>query len=48
MLQTNRPSLAPRAQTPEESVAGIAAVIESLDNTYNGQPLNYNGAVIPW
>lgn len=48
MLQTNRPSLVPRAQTPEESVAGIAEVIESLDHTYHGQPLNYNGAVIPW
>ena len=48
MLQTNRPSLAPRANTPEESVEGIAAVIASLDHTYDGQPLNYNGAVIPW
>jgi NAD(P)-dependent dehydrogenase (short-subunit alcohol dehydrogenase family) len=48
MLRTNRPSLVPRAHTPEESVAGIAAVIESLDHTYGGQPLNYNGAVIPW
>ncbi len=48
MLRTNRPSLAPRAHTPEESVAGIAAVIESLDHTYDGRPLNYNGAVMPW
>ncbi len=48
MLRTNRPSLVPRAQTPEESVAGITAVIESLDHTYHGQPLNWNGAVIPW
>jgi len=48
MLQTNRPSLAPRAQTPEESVAGMVAVIESLDHTYHGQPLNYNGTLLPW
>lgn len=48
MLRTNRPSLAPRAQTPEESVAGMAAVIESLDHSYHGQPLNFNGALIPW
>lgn len=48
MLRTNRPSLAPRAHMPEESVEGIAAVIESLDHTYNGQPLNYNGAALPW
>ena len=48
MLRTNRPSLAPRAHTPEESVAGIAAVIESLDHSHDGRPLNYNGAVLPW
>jgi len=48
MLRTNRPSLVPRAHTPEESVVGIAAVIASLDHTYNGQPLNHNGAPLPW
>jgi len=48
MLRTNRPSLVPRAHAPEESVEGIAEVIESLDHTYDGQPLNFNGAVIPW
>ena len=48
MLRTHRPSLAPRARTPAESVAGMAAVIASLDHTYDGQPLNYNGTVMPW
>ncbi len=48
MLQENRPSLAPRARTAKESVAAMAAVIASLDQTYDGQPRNYDGSVLPW
>jgi NAD(P)-dependent dehydrogenase (short-subunit alcohol dehydrogenase family) len=48
MLATNRPSLVPRSRTPEESVAGIAAVIESLDQSYDGRPRNYDGSILPW
>ena len=48
MLQTSRPSLAPRATTAKESVARMAAVIESLDQSYDGQPRNYDGSVLPW
>lgn len=48
MLRTNRPSLASRANSPAESVAGMAAVIASLDETYDGRPLNYNGSTVAW
>jgi NAD(P)-dependent dehydrogenase (short-subunit alcohol dehydrogenase family) len=48
MLQTNRPSLAPRARSAMEAVASMAAVIDSLDQTYDGQPRNYDGSVLPW
>jgi NAD(P)-dependent dehydrogenase (short-subunit alcohol dehydrogenase family) len=48
MLATNRPSLVPRARTAEESVASIAEVIASLDQTYDGRPRNYDGSVLPW
>jgi len=48
MLATNRPSLVPRARTPEESVAGVAAVIAGLDQSYDGRPRNYDGEVLPW
>jgi len=48
MLATNRPSLVPRSRTAEESVAGIAAVIESLDKSYDGRPRNYDGSILPW
>lgn len=48
MLATNRPSLVPRARTPEESVAEMAAVIASLDHTYDGRPLNHDGMPLPW
>jgi NAD(P)-dependent dehydrogenase (short-subunit alcohol dehydrogenase family) len=48
MLATNRPSLVPRAKMAEESVASIAEVIASLDHTYDGQPRNYDGTVLPW
>jgi NAD(P)-dependent dehydrogenase (short-subunit alcohol dehydrogenase family) len=48
MLQTNRPSLVPRARSAKESVASMAAVIDSLDQTYDGQPRNYDGSALPW
>jgi NAD(P)-dependent dehydrogenase (short-subunit alcohol dehydrogenase family) len=48
MLLTNRPSLVPRARTAEESVADIVEVIESLDQSYDGRPRNYDGRVLPW
>ncbi|MDG2089477.1 MAG: SDR family oxidoreductase [Arenicellaceae bacterium] len=48
MLAVARPSLFANANTPTQSVVGIAAVIESLDESYDGRPRNYNGAVIPW
>ena len=48
MLQTNRPSLVPRANTPEDSAAGMAAVIEGLDASYDGRPLSFDGSVVAW
>lgn len=48
MLQTNRPSLVLRANTPEESVTGMAAVIEGLDASYDGRPLSFDGSVVAW
>ena len=48
MLQTNRPSLVPRANTPEDSVAGMAAVIEGLDASYDGRPLSFDGSTVAW
>ena len=48
MLRTNRPALVPRANSPEDSVAGMAAVIANLDTNYDGRPLNYNGSVVAW
>ena len=48
MLATNRPSLVARARTAEESVASIAAVIDGLDQTYDGRPRNFDGSVLPW
>ena len=48
MLQTNRPSLVPRANTPEVSVAGMAAVIEGLDAGYDGRPLSFDGSTVAW
>jgi len=48
MLAVARPTLVARAQTPAQSVAGIAAVIEGLDESYDGRPRNYDGSVIPW
>ena len=48
MLAVARPALVSRAQTPAQSVAGIAAVIEGLDDSYDGRPRNYDGSVIPW
>jgi len=48
MLESSRPSLAPRARTPKESVQAMAAVIAKLDQSYDGQPLNFDGSVLPW
>lgn len=48
MLKTNRPSLAPRARSATEAVDAMAAVIDSLDQTYDGQPRNFDGSVLPW
>lgn len=48
MLRTNRPMLVPRANSPEESVAGMAAVIASLDGRYDGRPLNFDGSTVAW
>ena len=48
MLQTNRPSLVPRANTSEDSATGMAAVIESLDEGYDGRPLNFDGSTVAW
>ncbi len=48
MLAVSRPTLVSRAQTPAQSVAGIAAVIEGLEESYDGRPRNYDGSVIPW
>jgi NAD(P)-dependent dehydrogenase (short-subunit alcohol dehydrogenase family) len=48
MLAVARPTLVANANTPAESVAGIAAVIAGLDENYDGRPRNYDGAVIPW
>ena len=48
MLKTNRPSLAPRARSAAEAVDAMAAVIDSLDQTYDGQPRNFDGSVLPW
>ncbi|MFL2546974.1 MAG: SDR family oxidoreductase [Candidatus Rariloculaceae bacterium] len=48
MLAVARPALVSQANTPAQSVAGIAAVIEDLDESYDGRPRNYDGSVIPW
>lgn len=48
MLETNRPSLVPRANTSEESAAGMAAVIEGLDASYDGRPLSFDGSTVAW
>jgi NAD(P)-dependent dehydrogenase (short-subunit alcohol dehydrogenase family) len=48
MLAVARPTLVSQANTPAQSVAGIAAVIEGLDDSYDGRPRNYDGSVIPW
>ena len=48
MLQTNRPALVPRASTPEDSAAGMAAVIGGLDAGYDGRPLSFDGSVVAW
>ncbi len=48
MLRTNRPSLMARASSPQESVAGMTAVIAGLDESYDGRPLNYDGSTVAW
>jgi len=48
MLAVVRPSLFPDAQSPEQAVAGIVQVIEELDASYDGQPRNYDGSLLPW
>ncbi len=48
MLRDNRPSLLPRASTPESSVAGMVAVIEGLDGSHDGRPLNFDGSTVAW
>ena len=48
MLQTNRPSLVPRANTPEDSAAGMAAVIAGLDESHDGRPLSFDGSTVAW
>lgn len=48
MLQTNRPSLIPRANTSDDSATGMAAVIEDLDESYDGRPLSFDGSTVAW
>ena len=48
MLQTNRPSLVPRANTSEDAAVGMAAVIAGLDASYDGRPLSYYGSTVAW
>ncbi len=48
MLQTNRPSLVPRANTSEDAAVGMAAVIARLDASYDGRPLSYDGSTVAW
>lgn len=48
MLQKNRPNLVSRANSPAESVAGMAAVIARIDRSYNKQIVNYDGSVVAW
>jgi len=48
MLRQNRPNLVPRANSPAESVAGMAAVIARIDESHNKQIMNYNGSIVAW
>jgi NAD(P)-dependent dehydrogenase (short-subunit alcohol dehydrogenase family) len=47
MLALSRPGYE-NAISPEESVAGMAAVIAGLDETYDGAPVTYEGESLPW
>ncbi len=38
----------PQPLTPAESVAGMTKVIASLDENYNGHPMNHDGNELPW
>jgi NAD(P)-dependent dehydrogenase (short-subunit alcohol dehydrogenase family) len=48
MLRTARPVLLSRAHPPEVSALGIFEVIMTLDENYNGNPLNFDGSMIAW
>ncbi len=48
MLAVARPTFVANAQTPAQSVAAMAEVIERLDASYDGRPRNYDGSVMPW
>ena len=48
MLRTARPVLLSRAHPPEVSALGIFEVIMTLDENYNGNPLNFDGSKIAW
>ena len=48
MLRQNRPNLVPRANSPAESVAGMAAIIARIDEGHNNQIMNYNGSIVAW
>ena len=48
MLRQNRPNLVPRANSPAESVAGMATVIARIDESHNKQIMNYNGSIVAW
>jgi NAD(P)-dependent dehydrogenase (short-subunit alcohol dehydrogenase family) len=48
MLRTARPVLVSRAHPPEVSALGIYEVIMTLDENYNGSPLNFDGSMIAW
>ncbi len=48
MLRQNRPNLVSRANSPAESVAGMAAIIARIDKSYNKQIMNYDGSVVAW
>ena len=38
----------PEPLTPAASVAGMTKVIASLDESYNGHPMNHDGRELPW
>ena len=48
MLAIAVPGRFAAAQSPAQSVAAMASVIEGLDESYDGRPRNYDGSVMPW